>query len=139
MRALTLTRLVPAPKERVWFALTNSDELARWFWPQRLAPVCRVDPRPGGRWRIISDALGIGASGEFLAVDPMNRLDYTWRWNDEDEETHVTVTLGDAATADLPATVLRVVHTGFRTPEAVEEHEAGWNDCLDRLPETLAS
>lgn len=138
MRAVSLTRLVPAPRERVWFALTDSDELARWLWPQRLVPVCSVDPRDGGSWRIASDALGIEASGEFLQVQPMKRLDYTWRWNDEDEETHVTVTLDDAAIANDPATTVTVLHTGFITDEAMEEHEVGWNDCLDRLPESLA-
>jgi uncharacterized protein YndB with AHSA1/START domain len=138
MRAVSLTRIVPAPRDKVWVALTDSDELARWFWPQRLAPVCTVDLREGGSWRIISDALGIRASGDYLGVEPMKRLDYTWRWNDEDEETHVTVTLDDAAMANNPATTVTVLHLGFRTDEALEEHEVGWNDSLDRLPESLA-
>lgn len=139
MRAVTVTRLVPAPRERVWLALTDGEELARWFWPERLAPVCSVDAREGGSWRIVSDTFGIEASGEFLAVQPQKRLDYTWRWNDEVEETRVTVTLDDASIANEPATTVTVVHTGFTNADAVEEHEVGWGDCLDRLPDSLTS
>jgi uncharacterized protein YndB with AHSA1/START domain len=158
MRRVTLTRIVNAPRERVWQAWTDADEMARWFWPQRLAPACRMNPREGGSWRIISDALGIEASGEFTGIEPLKRLDYTWRWNDEDDETHVTVTLEDAVATDdaesrpsdaarpadaprtdAPATSITVVHTGFPTAESAEEHEVGWSDCLDRLPAALAS
>ena len=151
MRRVTLTRIVNAPRERVWQAWTDADELARWFWPQRLAPACRMNPREGGSWRITSDALGIEASGEFTGIEPLKRLDYTWRWNDEDDETHVTVILEDAVATedaepsdaawppDARATSVTVVHTGFPTAESADEHEVGWSDCLDRLPEALAS
>jgi hypothetical protein len=41
--------------------------------------------------------------------------------------------------ANNHATTVTVLHTGFTTDEALEEHEVGWSDCLDRLPESLAS
>lgn len=137
MRAIRLTRIVPAPRERVWRAWTDDAELARWFWPKRLEPVCFIDPRAGGSWRVVSDALGIGVSGEFLTIEPLKRMHYSWRWNEEDEETRVTVTFDNGIAQAAPATTVNVIHTGFSTSVAAEEHEIGWSDCLERLPAAL--
>lgn len=44
-----LTRVFAAPRQRVWRAWTDRDELMRWFGPAGFAmPVCRLDLRAGG-------------------------------------------------------------------------------------------
>jgi uncharacterized protein YndB with AHSA1/START domain len=136
MAELRITRILPATRGRLWTAWTSADELARWFWPERFAAECRIDLRPGGAWRIASPALGIAVSGNYLVVQPTDRLEHTWRWDGEGEDTRVTVTFAAAAES---GTFLTVVHAGFPTAEAAADHERGWNDCLDRLPGALAS
>jgi uncharacterized protein YndB with AHSA1/START domain len=136
MRAIRLTRIVPAPRERVWRAWTDDSEMTRWFWPQRLSPVCFVDLREGGRWSVVSDALGMTVSGEFLVIEPLKRLHYSWRWNDELDDTRVTVTFDNGIAHGL-ATTVNVIHTGFVSEHSAEEHEIGWSDCLDRLPAAI--
>lgn len=46
---LVLTRVVDAPRDRVWNAWTNEDSLARWWGPKAFElHTCRLDLRPGG-------------------------------------------------------------------------------------------
>ncbi len=47
----TISRLLDAPRERVWAAWTEEQHLQSWFGPKGVTiPVCRLDLRPGGRF-----------------------------------------------------------------------------------------
>jgi uncharacterized protein YndB with AHSA1/START domain len=49
VKELTLTRLLDAPRPRVWKASTDPTMLAQWWVPKGMtAPVCQLDVRPGG-------------------------------------------------------------------------------------------
>lgn len=139
MTRLDLTRSVPAPRERVWRAWTDADELATWFWPPSFAAEASMDLRLGGVWHIRSATAGIGVGGEVAAVEAPERLVLTWRWDGDDDETRVTVTFADErdATTGAERTLLRIVHERFRDAQAATDHEQGWNDCLNRLPAAL--
>jgi uncharacterized protein YndB with AHSA1/START domain len=130
---LTVRRTLPAPADRVWRALTEPKALAAWFWPERYETTAEVDLRTGGRYRIEGKPTAV--SGEYLDVDPVTRLAFTWRWDGEEHESLVTMTLSETGDG---GTELVVVHA--RLPEAdVANHAQGWNDCLDRLPGYLES
>ena len=48
-RELVLTRLIDAPREKVWRAWTEPELLKRWFAPKPYTtPVAELDVRPGG-------------------------------------------------------------------------------------------
>jgi uncharacterized protein YndB with AHSA1/START domain len=50
-----ITRIVDAPRERVFRAWTDPDEVAEWYGPEHMdAPRerIRIDPRVGGRWEL---------------------------------------------------------------------------------------
>lgn len=136
MTELNLTRILRADRERVWRAWTNGAELASWFWPPSFETEVALDLRVGGSWRIASTVAGMAVSGTFVAVAPHSRLVYTWRWDGEDAETLVTVTFADAAGG---GTALSVRHERFDDVPSASDHEQGWNDCLDRLPEHFAA
>ena len=133
MTELTVTRSLAAPPERVWRAFTTADELAAWFWPTAWDAVVTVDLRVGGRYRVASAPVGMAFGGEYVAVEPTERLVQTWQWDGEDDETLVTVTL----TPEGSGTRLEIVHERFATDEDAASHLQGWNDCLDRLPAIL--
>lgn len=135
MPDVTIVRSLDAPPERVWQAWTGPAELVAWIWPPRLAPSIDMALHQGGRFHLVSEAAGIGVSGEYLAIGPPARLEFTWRWDGESEQTSVEVDF--ARTAD--GTVLTLTHRGFATEEARRDHQQGWEDCLDRLPRQLAS
>lgn len=87
---LTLERRIRAPRERIWSAWTEPDQLARWWVPApALARVDRLDVRPGGAFvTSMSDdgtAFVPHTDGIFLVVDPgirlvfTNAIDSAWR------------------------------------------------------------
>ena len=131
--AAHVERVIAATPGRVWTALTT-DELAEWFWPERFQTDVRIDAVVGGRFRIASSVVGMAVEGEFVAVEPFRRLVYTWRWDGEQLETLVTMTLEPFD----DGTALTIDHERFVSPDECTSHEQGWNDCIGRLVERLA-
>ncbi|HEX5595184.1 MAG TPA: SRPBCC domain-containing protein, partial [Micromonosporaceae bacterium] len=124
---------VRADPERVWRTLIDSEELAAWYWPQALKPAAAVDPRTGGSYRISAASPPMAVSGEYLEFAPPQRLVMTWRWDDDEHTSIVTIDLVPAA----DGTNLQVTHDGLPA-EAMAAHRQGWSDCLSRLPAHLA-
>ena len=53
-REVVLTRTFDAPRALVFRAFTEPRHLARWWGPRGMAnPVCEMDVRPGGAYRIV--------------------------------------------------------------------------------------
>lgn len=51
---IVTVRVLDAPRERVFAAWTDPDELARWWGPEGFTNTFdEFDPRPGGRWRFV--------------------------------------------------------------------------------------
>lgn len=130
---LRLTRELSARPEHVWRAFTEPAVLAAWFWPQRFATTVEADLRVGGRYRIEGPGAAMAVGGEYVVVEPLERLAFTWRWDGAPAETLVTLHLAAAG----EGTELTVVHEGFPDEADRDEHAKGWSDCLGRLPEGL--
>ena len=134
MTELTIIRTLSASPERVWRAWTTAEELGAWIWPASWGVTCAIDLRIGGRFRIESAGDGPNVSGEYVAIDRPHRLVTTWQWDDETEETLVTIEI--AATES--GSTLTITHERFTDEETRANHLQGWNDYLDRLPAHLA-
>ena len=53
-RELVATRIIAAPRERVWEAWTDPVLLARWWGPDGFTNTFEeFDPKPGGHWRFV--------------------------------------------------------------------------------------
>ena len=49
VREVTITRVFDAPRDAVWTAWTDAEQLKQWFMPHGFTvPECTVDLRPGG-------------------------------------------------------------------------------------------
>ena len=79
--SMIATRTFDAPRELVWRVFTTPEHIARWWGPQSIAPVKRVDKlelRPGGTWRYICErpdgSQQIVFTGEYLDVDAPQKL-----------------------------------------------------------------
>lgn len=132
METLTLTQLVPAGRDAVRSAFLDVDVLARWWWPQWPDTTYALDPRPGGRYRIRTAAVGVGVHGEILTLGEGAAV-ITWVWEDGDtagpQET-VTIQFADAlGPDDTPGTQVTVTHL---CTDAAPLRQ-GWTDVLARL------
>jgi uncharacterized protein YndB with AHSA1/START domain len=133
-QSLTVRQHVDAAPERVWRAWTVPAEFVAWMWPSTFQTRFQADLRAGGRYRLESPVAQLAVSGEYQAVEEARRLAFTWRWDGEDEQTLVTLTLAESG----EGTELAIEHDGFASEEARVNHIRGWEDCLDRLPAYLA-
>ncbi len=53
-REFIISREFAAPRQLVWQAWTDAEQMARWWGPQvGTNPVCEMDVRPGGAYRIV--------------------------------------------------------------------------------------
>ncbi len=133
---------MPALPARVFAAFITQDELAEWWGPKGFtSPSIELDTRVGGAYRIAmqppeGDVFHL--SGEFLEVDPPDRLSYTFRWEEptpDDRETVVTLSL-----REVDGSTNVVLDQGsFATEERLALHTQGWTDSLERLYELVAS
>ncbi|MDE3172644.1 MAG: SRPBCC domain-containing protein [Gemmatimonadota bacterium] len=80
-RDIVIIREFDAPRPLVWDAWTRPEHLARWWGPRVFTnPVCELDVRPGGRFRIVMrapDGTDYPMSGVYREVVPPERLVYT--------------------------------------------------------------
>jgi len=133
---LRLTRTFEATREKVFHAWTDAEKLKRWFGPVGYAaPIAEVNLRVGGKYRLGMRKLPNGdifyLSGTYREVRPPEKLVYTWFWENEPElgETLVTVEFRARKTS----TEVVVTHELFPNQNIREDHDKGWNSCLDRL------
>jgi uncharacterized protein YndB with AHSA1/START domain len=136
-----MTRVLPAARPVVFAALTEPEELAKWWGPAGFtAPGVDVDLRVGGAYRIAMqppDGELFHLAGEYRDVDPPALVSYTFRWEEpdpDDRETLVTLSLGDLG----ESTELRFTQGPFATEARRALHEQGWTDGLERLQQLLS-
>jgi uncharacterized protein YndB with AHSA1/START domain len=132
-REFTITRVFDAPRELVWKAWTDPDEVARWYGPRGIStPRSRItmDVRAGGTFELtmVDDADGAEypSGGTFLDVEEPERL----VWRDRDIDLLVTITF-----VDLGGRTEMTCHVVGRTGGA--QAFDGWSTMFDKLAEFL--
>jgi uncharacterized protein YndB with AHSA1/START domain len=126
-RALQMEMRIDAPPELVFAYFTDPELYRQWKGVR-----AELDARPGGTYRVDMGLNG-WIAGEYVVVEPPNRVVFTWGWEDDPHvppgTTHVEVTF----VRDGEATVVRLRHSGFATDAARDQHVAGWQHLLSRL------
>ena len=140
---LDMRRVLSAPPPKVFRALTEPRELARWWGPDGFVITSiESDLRPGGGYRIAMqppDGDHFYLAGEFRELDPPRVVSYTFRWEDpdpEDRETLVTLSLRDIGGT---STELALHQGDFATERRRALHEQGWTQSLNHLEELMAA
>ena len=138
---LHLERVLQAPKERVFAACIEPEQLAEWWGPAGFTtPSVDLDVSDGGRYRITMqppDGEAFHLSGRYSEVDPPRRLVYTFEWEEpdpDDQETLVKLSFLD----DRKGTKLVLDQGPFATQARYALHETGWAETLERLVQFLA-
>jgi uncharacterized protein YndB with AHSA1/START domain len=134
--AIRLERLLPAPVDEVFDAMTDPTRMADWFSPIGRAEV-EAEAVVGGRLRVVmvEDDVRIEHDGEFLEVLRPTRLSFTWRSRfTGGRATVVTIELS----GEGEKTRLLLRHD-WLPRDARASHEGGWGAILDRLSATIAA
>jgi uncharacterized protein YndB with AHSA1/START domain len=139
---LEIRRVLRTPRAVVFHALSDPDELAKYWGPEGFTiPSVESELHAGGHYRIAMqppEGERFYLEGEFLEVDPPRVLSYTFRWeppDDDDRETVVRLSLHDLSGA---STELLFTQGDFATERRRKVHEDGWTQTLDKL-ESLVS
>jgi uncharacterized protein YndB with AHSA1/START domain len=146
-RELVLTRIINAPREKVYRAWTEPALLKQWFAPEPwTTPIAETDVRPGGASLIVMrgpDGTEFPNRGVYLEVVPNERLvftdAYTAAW-EPSAKPFMTVILTFEEEGGTTKYTARVRHW---TEADREQHEnmgfhQGWAQCTDQLAALVA-
>jgi uncharacterized protein YndB with AHSA1/START domain len=136
---LSISRVIRAPREKVFAAWTEPEALKRWWGPGPVScPEAHVDLREGGAYRLANlmvDGSITWISGRFERIRVPEELVYTWNVSTvPGEPTLVRVLF-------LPhpdGTELVLTHERFALETVRDMHLQGWGACIDKLEAMLA-
>ena len=159
-RDFVLTRTFDAPRERVFAAWTDPNRLAQWWGPRGYDnPVCDMDVRPGGRYRIVMrspEGAEYPIVGEFVEIVKPSRIVMTMDASEHPKEFFdqldaarpasekgrgfrpLTTVLFDEHFGKTTVTVIQT----FETPADVDANrklgaEEGWGQSFEKLDAEL--
>lgn len=133
---------VAAPRERVFKALSDAKELARWFGsPKCPLKFWKIDARLGGQYSYATEKGSIvvnGVSefkchGEIVEFDPPRVIAYTWigNWHDDPESS---TTVRWELSKKGSGTHVKVTHSGLlKLPVARKDYSGGWPGVVEML------
>ena len=140
--AVSVRRLIPADKKRIFAAFCSAEAVSAWFSPH--ADIA-VQPQtyefaPGGRFRLrytMPDGSQPVVGGEFEEIREATRIVFTWIWEAPDPHadipTRVTVEL---LTKDRGTEVV-ITHEQLPREDFCARYRAGWEGTLSRLSRFL--
>lgn len=141
-RELVLTRLIDAPREKVFRAWTDPELLKQWFAPlPYTTPKAELDVRPGGSNLVVMrgpDGQEMPNRGVYLEVVLNERLVFTdafvsaWEPSEKPFMTVVLTFEDEAAGTRYTARVRHWTVADRETHEKMGFHQ-GWGQCTDQL------
>ena len=137
----SITRVFDAPRELVWRAWTDETELAAWLHPFGVSTEgVSADVRVGGRYRYTMTNNETGekfpTGGEYLDVQPMDRLVFTWGDPDAPVEGTPVITLTFTPRGDRTELVFHM--RGYEGKPGDGFVYDGWDEALTNVARRLA-
>jgi uncharacterized protein YndB with AHSA1/START domain len=131
---LTIVQEVPGTPEQVFRALTDPEELMKWWGKKGALARAQVNLRPGGEYRFeYGGAAGeiLWVKGQYQVVEPPRRIVTTWFNSKLPDLRNGVEFLLEAVAAGTRVTV---IHSGLAgRPEAFQDYEKGWPEVLGYL------
>lgn len=155
--SVVIARILKAPRERVFKAWTDPKQMAQWWGPAVFTtPVCEMDVRPGGLYRIVMrspDGVDYPLKGVYREVVEPERLVMTMDLSEHPDAWHdrldpgrdkskgrpplypvCAVSFEDAGSGKTKLTIkMSFESAALRDAMAKMDMEQGWNQSLDRL------
>ena len=140
-RELVISRIIPAPRERVYQAWTL--RLPEWWGPHGMTtPVCEMDLKPGGVFRTVMrapDGTEYPTRGSFLEVVPNERIVFTDAyepgWRPVAEHFMTAIVTFEALPGGQTKYTARALHKSAADREKHEQmgFHQGWGETIERL------
>jgi uncharacterized protein YndB with AHSA1/START domain len=145
-REVVITRVYDAPRALVFKAWIDPKHLKRWFGPKVFTnPVCEVDARVGGAWRIVMrspEGVDFPCGGVYREIVEPERLVFTNIATDNDGNPIIdaltTVTFAEQGRKTKLTLTTRAVALVEYAAAYLQGMEAGWTQSLESLAEELA-
>jgi uncharacterized protein YndB with AHSA1/START domain len=136
-RSLVVEREMPHPPEKVWRALTQGPLIGEWLMKNDFQPVVghrfnfRATPSP--HWNGVVD-------GEVLAVEPYERLSYSWNASGGEAAGGLKTVVTWTLTPTKGGVLVRMEQSGFRPDEDANYQGAsyGWQRFIEGLERVAA-
>jgi uncharacterized protein YndB with AHSA1/START domain len=137
---LTVTRTIPAPREKVFDAWLSPKMLAQFMKPvSTMTSPSKVtnDPVKGGHFTIlmISEGRELPHTGTYLEIDPYSRLSFTWASDHSLDDSVVTIDFAEPKPGTTDITLKQVK---FRSEAERQGHTQGWTAIIGQLEKILA-
>ena len=129
-RSVVIEKIFAHPPEKLWRALTEPALLTQWLLRNDFLPEIgrefQFRNEPVGGWDGVIDC-------KVLALDPLQRLAYSWRAFGHESTVEFTLTPAEGGTH------LRMEHSGFRANQeaAYQGAQHGWQRFLGNLERLL--
>ena len=134
---LELERTFKASKEQLYALWTDPKTISQWFGVKVV-----IDPKVGGALNF-DFGEKVLTSGTFKELSPFDKVAFTWKsvtcsegTEESTGDTLVTVTF-EKISSDQ--TQMRLVHSGFNTEAAKNDHNDGWTDYLAKWEKKFAT
>ncbi|MEO8289400.1 MAG: SRPBCC domain-containing protein [Gaiellaceae bacterium] len=123
---------IAAQPDTVFEFFVDPEKMTQWKGRQ-----AELDPRPGGIYRVDISDMAV-ARGEYVEVDPPNRVVFTWGWEGISNpvppgSSRVEIDL----VPDGDGTIVRLRHLDLPEDERAI-HGQGWEHFLARLAKAAA-
>lgn len=153
---VVVTRTFDAPRERVWRAWSEAEEVMTWWGPQGFtSPSCRMDFREGGTTLVCmrsDQGWELYNTWTYRSIEPLERIEFDQGFADAEGNALVPAELGlppgipdvvhhvvSLSAIDDYTTELTVHEHGYPDIQTMELSKAGMEQCLDKMAASLAS
>jgi uncharacterized protein YndB with AHSA1/START domain len=142
-REIKIERIFDAPRERVWRAMTDPAEVAKWWGRGHELVIERMEVKRGGHWRFVERAADgtHGFEGRYREVTPPSRVVQTFEWDGMPGHVAVeTVTLEDLGDGRTRVVTTSLFHTVEERDGMLKSGmETGMNESYAALDRLLAA
>lgn len=139
-----VTRIIDAPREKVWQACTDPTMIPKWWGPRGLTTtIYAFELKHGGVWRFVQkddNGAEFAFRGVYHHIEPMTRVIQTFEWEGMPGhvlmETVVFEDMPDGKTKITEQSVFQSVADRDGMLQSGMEH--GANESTERLQELLS-
>ncbi|HEU4602560.1 MAG TPA: SRPBCC domain-containing protein [Steroidobacteraceae bacterium] len=133
VRSVVIEREFSHSPEKLWRALTQPHLIQEWLMKNDFVPAVGHRFNLRGEWGGVLDC-------EVLAIEPNEKLSYTWNYAHEDPAFNLKSVVTFTLTPTSSGTRLRMEQVGFRPEQKQASGGAkhGWQQFFSKLEEVLA-